>query len=94
MLRRLWGRRPGWLGRARLGLVWLGRLRPRLGLRAQIATLGVGGVALIGTVYLVGLQFEGQAQRQADESATLETLIANATEGFLEARRIGDGLVQ
>jgi methyl-accepting chemotaxis protein len=94
MLRRLWGRRPGWLGRARLGLSWIGRVRPRLGLRAQIATLGVGGVALIGTVYLVGLQFEAQAQRQADESAMLETLIANATEGFLEARQLAIEFLQ
>jgi len=94
MLRRLWGRLPGGFGRARLRLGWLRLLRPRLGLRAQIATLGVGGVALIGTVYLVGLRFEAQAQRVADESATLETLIANATEGFLEARQLAIEFLQ
>jgi methyl-accepting chemotaxis protein len=84
MLRRLWGRRSGRKGRA-----WL-----RLGLRAQIAALGVGGVALIGAIYLVGLRFEAAAQRSADDSAALETLMANAAEGFLEARQLATEFLQ
>src|SRR5262249_9684918 len=68
MLRRLWGRRT-----VRKSRAW-----PRPGLRAQIAGLGVGGVALIGTLYLVGLRFEAEAQHSADESAALATLMANA----------------
>ena len=83
MLRRLWGRR------GRTGRSWL-----RIGLRAQIAALGVGGVALIGTIYLVGLRFEAEAQRLADESSALATLIANATQGFLEARQLATEFLQ
>jgi methyl-accepting chemotaxis protein len=78
MLRRLWKRRAGRTRRA-----W-----PKPGLRAQIAALGVGGVALIGTIYLVGLRFEAEAQRSADEASSLETLMASAVEGFLEARQL------
>jgi methyl-accepting chemotaxis protein len=63
-------------------------------LRAQIAALGVGGVALIGTIFLVGLRFEAEAQRTADESSTLETLIAGVTEGFLEARQLATEFLQ
>jgi len=84
MLRRLWNRRAGRKRRA-----WM-----RLGLRAQIAALGVGGVALIGTIYLVGLRFEAEAQRSADESAALGTLVAGATEGFLEARQLATEFLQ
>jgi len=99
MLRRLWRRRAGrgvraW-PRLRSVLAKLrSRLWPRLGLRAQIAALGLGGVALIGTIYLVGLQFEAAAQRSADESAELENLMANATEGFLEARQLATEFLQ
>jgi methyl-accepting chemotaxis protein len=63
-------------------------------LRAQIAALGVGGVALIGSIYLVGLRFEAEAQRSADESSALATLIANATQGFLEARQLATEFLQ
>ena len=84
MLRRLWKRRAGRIRRA-----W-----PRLGLRAQIAALGVGGVALIGIIYLVGLRFEAEAQRSADEASALETLVASATEGFLEARQLATEFLQ
>src|SRR5262249_26759112 len=84
MLRRLWGRRT-----VRKSRAW-----PRPGLRAQIAALGVGGVALIGTIYLVGLRFEAEAQHSADESAALATLMANATQGFLEARQLATEFLQ
>src|SRR5215831_15128631 len=74
LLRRRAGRRGGW------GI--------RLGLRTQIAALGLGGVALIAVIYLVGLRFEAEAQRTADDSAVLESLITNVAEGFLEARQL------
>ena len=89
-----------------MGRLWgvLGRLLPRgrrfhgigirLGLRAQIAALGLGGVALIALINVVGLRFEGEAQRTADESAKLESLIANVTEGFLEARQLATQFLQ
>jgi methyl-accepting chemotaxis protein len=109
MLRRWWGRRQGRVGRApsrlgkllgrigtRLGLGRLASIRARLrpGLRAQIAALGVGGVALIGTIYLGGLHFEAEAQRSADDSSALENLMSSATEGFLEARQLATEFLQ
>src|ERR1700736_6681125 len=94
MLRRLWGRRLGRIGAGIGRLGGLVRARLRLELRAQIAALGVGGVALIGGIYLVGLRFEAQAQRSADESSALETLMASAAEGFLEARQLATEFLQ
>src|SRR5262249_32303691 len=70
------------------------RLGFQLGLRVQIAVLGLAGVALIAVIYLVGLQFEAGAQRTADESAALESLISNVTEGFLEARQLATQFIQ
>ncbi len=72
MLRSLLWRRAGREGRA-------GRFH--LGLKTQIAALGLGGVALIGVIYFIGLRFQGEAQRTADSSARLESVMANVTEG-------------
>ena len=66
----------------------------RLGLRTQIAALGLGGVALIAIVNVVGLRIEREAQRTADESASLESVLANVTEGFLEARQLATQFLQ
>src|SRR5215470_7195304 len=88
------GRLKGVLGRLLPRARWLRGLRIRLGLRAQIAMLGLSGVALIALVNVVGLQFQSQAQRTADESAKLETLMANVTEGFLEARQLATQFLQ
>src|SRR3981189_1946582 len=79
MLRSLLWRRAGREGRA-------GRFH--LGLKTQIAALGLGGGAVIGVIYFIGLRFQGEAQRTADSSARLELLMANVTEGFLEARQL------
>src|SRR5262249_53666171 len=84
MLRRLWNRRAGRKRRA-----WM-----RLGLRPQIAALGLGGAALTGATHLVGLRLEAEARRAADESAALEPLVAGATEGFLEARQLATEFLQ
>src|SRR5690349_11065713 len=68
--------------------------RVRVGLRTQIAALGVGGVALIAVIYAVGLRFEAQAQRAADDSAALDSLISSVTEGFLGARQLATEFLQ
>jgi len=73
---------------------WPGGWGVRLGLRTQIAALGLGGVALIAVIYLVGLRFEAEAQRTADDSAVLEALITNVAEGFLEARQVATEFLQ
>ncbi|HUI95649.1 MAG TPA: methyl-accepting chemotaxis protein [Xanthobacteraceae bacterium] len=63
-------------------------------MRAQIAALGLGGVALIAAIYMVGLRFEAEAQHTADDSAVLESLITNVAEGFLEARQLATEFLQ
>src|SRR5258705_2228949 len=85
MLRSLLWRRAGREGRA-------GRFH--LGLKTQIAALGLGGVAVIGIIYFIGLRFQGEAQGTADSSARLESLMANVTEGFLEARQLAAEFLQ
>src|SRR5712671_562444 len=85
MLRSLLWRRASREGRA-------GRFH--LGLKTQIAALGLGGVAVIGVIYFIGLRFQGEAQRTADSSARLESLMANVTEGFLEARQLAAEFLQ
>jgi methyl-accepting chemotaxis protein len=85
MLRSLLWRRAGQEGRA-------GRFH--VGLKTQIAALGLGGVAIIGVIYFIGLRFQGEAQRTADASARLESLMANITEGFLEARQFAAEFLQ
>jgi methyl-accepting chemotaxis protein len=86
LLRRRAGRDGGAARRLGFGL--------RLGLRAQIAALGLGGVALIALINAVGLRFQSAAQQTADESAMLATLVANVTEGFLEARQLATQFLQ
>jgi methyl-accepting chemotaxis protein len=66
----------------------------QLGLRTQIAALGLGGVALIAVIYLIGLRFEAEAQHTADDSAVLESLITTVAEGFLEARQLATEFLQ
>ena len=44
--------------------------RISFGLRSQILSLGVSGVAMIGAIYLVSLQVEARSRRSTDEFAT------------------------
>jgi methyl-accepting chemotaxis protein len=60
----------------------------RLGLRYQIALLGIGGVLLVGAIYVVGLWTQEQAQQSADESAILRNAVAQVAQGLLEARQV------
>jgi methyl-accepting chemotaxis protein len=59
----------------------------RLGLRYQIALLGIGGVLLVGAIYVVGLRTQEEAQQSADESAILRNAVAQVAQGLLEARQ-------
>jgi methyl-accepting chemotaxis protein len=58
----------------------------RLGLRYQIALLGIGGVLTVGAIYLAGLRIQEEAQKSSDESVLLRNAVAQIAQGLLEAR--------
>jgi methyl-accepting chemotaxis protein len=58
------------------------------GLRMQILSLGIAGVAVIGAIYLVSLRIEARSQRATDEFGALTLLTAKVSEGLLQAREI------
>jgi methyl-accepting chemotaxis protein len=60
----------------------------RLGLRWQIAMLGIGGLLLVGTVYFVGSRIETEKQEIADQSAALAADVAALSEDMLQAKQI------
>src|SRR5438874_13468811 len=43
---------------------------------------------------MLGLRFAGEAQRAADDSAALVSLVANISEGVLEARQVATEFLQ
>ena len=76
-----------------LGFVGTGG-RIRFGLRSQILSLGVSGVAMIGVIYLLSLQVEARSQRRADEFATLASLTGKVSEGLLQGREFATQFLQ
>jgi methyl-accepting chemotaxis protein len=68
--------------------------RIHLGLRSQILTLGMAGVAVVGAIYLVGLQIETRSQHSADELGSLALLTAKVSEGLLQGREIATEFLQ
>ncbi|UZE49206.1 methyl-accepting chemotaxis protein [Rhodopseudomonas sp. P2A-2r] len=64
------------------------------GLRSQIFALGLSGVALIGTIYLIGLAVETSSQRTADSIAALALHTARISEDLLQARQIATEFLQ
>lgn len=65
-----------------------------LGLRSQIMLLGLAGVAIIGTFYLLGRQFEDDSRQTADRFATLTSLTSKLSESLLQARQIATEFLQ
>jgi methyl-accepting chemotaxis protein len=65
-----------------------------LGLRSQIMMLGLAGVAIIGTFYLLGRQFEDDSRQTADRFATLTSLTSKLSESLLQARQIATEFLQ
>jgi methyl-accepting chemotaxis protein len=68
--------------------------RVRFGLRSQILSLGVSGVAMIGAIYLLSLQVEARSQRSADEFAALALLTGKVSEGLLQGRELATQFLQ
>jgi methyl-accepting chemotaxis protein len=68
--------------------------RIRFGLRSQILSLGVSGVAAIGAIYIVSLQVEARSQRSADDFVTLALLTGKVSEGLLQGRELATQFLQ
>ncbi len=65
-----------------------------LGLRSQIMLLGLAGVAVIGTFYLLGRQFEDRSRLTEDQFATLTSLTSKLSESLLQARQVATEFLQ
>ncbi|TGD95968.1 methyl-accepting chemotaxis protein [Methylobacterium nonmethylotrophicum] len=61
---------------------------PNIGLRAQIAALGVGGVVLLGIIFASGSYSQQKLQVTADHAADLSRLIAAMAEDLLKAHQV------
>ncbi len=68
--------------------------RVGLSLRGQIQLLGMAGVAVVGVIYLVGLQIEERSQRTAADFDTLASLTAKVSEGLLQGRELATEFFQ
>ena len=55
----------------------------RMGLRWQIALLGMCGVLLVGVIYFAGLRSQEALQRNADTATKLKMLVDDVAQGFL-----------
>ncbi len=62
----------------------------RFGLRIQIALIGILAVVLTGTICLIGLAFEADAQRQSDQAVKLRQHVVGLSANYLEAGRIAN----
>jgi methyl-accepting chemotaxis protein len=65
-----------------------------LGLRSQIMMLGLAGVVIIGTFYLLGRQFEHRSRLTEEKFATLTTLTSKLSESLLQARQVATEFLQ
>jgi methyl-accepting chemotaxis protein len=68
--------------------------RVSFSLRVQIQLLGMAGVAVVGVIYLVGLQIEERSQRITDAFDSLASLTAKVSEGLLQGREIATEFLQ
>jgi len=66
----------------------------RLGLRWKIALLSVGGLLLVGAVYLAGSRIQKQQQEFADQSAALANHVAALSQDILEAKQAAADFLQ
>ncbi len=64
--------------------------RIRFGLRIQIALIGIMAVVLTGTICLIGLAYEADAQRQSDETVKLRQHVAGLAANYLEAGQVAN----
>src|ERR1700733_5469433 len=62
--------------------------RFRIGLRIQIALLGIVGVLVTGTICLIGLKLAANAQLESDQSINLREHVTGLAASYLEAGQL------
>ena len=65
-----------------------------IGLRVQIALLGLLSVVAIGAICLAGLHFDAQAQAQSDHALKLRHEVARLANGYLEAGQVANAFMR
>ncbi|MBB5046325.1 methyl-accepting chemotaxis protein [Rhodopseudomonas rhenobacensis] len=71
-----------------------GKLAPRIGLRVQIALLGIVGVLLTGAICLAGLKLADNAQQQSAQRIALRAHVVELSANYLEAGLIATGFLR
>ncbi|UGV29165.1 HAMP domain-containing protein [Rhodopseudomonas boonkerdii] len=66
----------------------------QIGLRVQIALLGLLSVVAIGAVCLAGLYLDAQAQAQSDHALKLRHEVASLATGYLEAGQVANAFMR
>ncbi len=69
-------------------------LMPRVGLRVQIASLGLLSVVAIGAICLAGLHFDARAQAESDHALKLRHEVAALATGYLEAGQVANAFMR
>src|SRR4030088_2489170 len=72
------------------GIRTLPRFFPRfcIGLKIQIALLGILGVLLTGAICLVGLNLAAKSQLESDQSVNLRLHVLGLSANYLEAHKV------
>ncbi|OYU87359.1 MAG: methyl-accepting chemotaxis protein [Bradyrhizobiaceae bacterium PARB1] len=65
-----------------------------VGLRVQIALLGLLSVVAIGAICLAGLHFDAQAQAESDRALKLRHEVASLATGYLEAGQVANAFMR
>lgn len=60
----------------------------RIGLRGQMALLGISGVLVTGTLCAAALNYASLVQREANDSSRFKDHVASLSQSFLESRQI------
>jgi len=71
-----------------------GKLAPRIGLRVQIALLGIVGVLLTGAICLAGLKLADNAQQQSAQRIALREHVVALSSNYLEAGLIATAFLR
>ena len=70
------------------------KLKVHVGLRVQIALLGLLSVGAIGAICLAGLYFDAQAQAEAGRALKLRHEVASLATGYLEAGQVANAFMR
>lgn len=70
------------------------RVRLRIGLRGQMALLGVSGVAITGAICVAALHYASVMQSESARSNQFKTDVASLSQSFLESRQIASDFLR